>query len=44
MINAYFNEHGISVINIVNRIEQEEILRKEDKAKYALNLLDENFD
>eukprot|EP00828_Plagiopyla_frontata_P003772 TRINITY_DN11235_c0_g1_i1.p1 TRINITY_DN11235_c0_g1~~TRINITY_DN11235_c0_g1_i1.p1 ORF type:complete len:278 (+),score=40.86 TRINITY_DN11235_c0_g1_i1:157-990(+) len=44
MINAYFTEHGISVINVVNKVEQEEILKNQDKAQYVLNMLDDDFD
>jgi NADPH:quinone reductase-like Zn-dependent oxidoreductase len=44
MIIKLFKENGITVVNVVRREEQVEMLKKEYNADYVLNSTSENFD
>lgn len=44
MIQKYFKQNGVTVINVVRRQEQVDLLKNEDGAEYVLNSSEENFD
>lgn len=44
MIIKLFKANGITVVNVVRKQEQVELLKKDHGAEYVLNSSDENFD